>query len=111
MLAGLDYWHLLDIHIHESIEDFFTKYPKGTFFFSTTKGKKKYTDVKYEDGCFLVFGKETAGLPQKIHDTYSERCIKIPMIDDENARSLNLANSVAIMAYEALRQLDFPSMY
>lgn len=108
--AGLDYWHLLDIHIHENLEEFFNKYPNGTFYFSTTKGDKYYSDVKYNDECFIVFGKETAGLPAAIHEEYKENRIKIPMVNDAKARSLNLANSVSIVVFEALRQLDFPNM-
>jgi len=108
--AGLDYWHLLDIHEYESLEEFFEKNPDGKFYFLTTKANKIYTDVKYEDNCFLIFGKETAGLPQIIHNNYSERRIKIPMIQDERARSLNLSNSVAIVLFEALRQINFPNM-
>ncbi|MDK2920437.1 MAG: tRNA (cytidine/uridine-2-O-)-methyltransferase [Candidatus Petromonas sp.] len=108
--AGLDYWHLLDIHLHESLEDFFNKYPKGNFYFSTTKGDKYYTDIKFEDDCFLVFGKETAGLPEEIHRNYKDRCMKIPMLNNSQARSLNLSNSVAIVVYEALRQMKFPNM-
>ncbi len=108
--AGLDYWDLLDVHIHESLNDFFMKYPQGDFYFSTTKAKKYYTDVEYNDECFLIFGKETAGLPQEIHNNYKDRLIKIPMVVDPKARSLNLANSAAIILYEALRQISFPKM-
>lgn len=104
--AGLDYWHLLDIHYHESLDDFFKKYPEGDFYFSTTKAKKLYTDVKYTENSFLFFGKETAGLPESLLNKYQERCIRIPMRNQ--ARSLNLSNSVAIIMYEALRQLNFP---
>ncbi len=104
--AGLDYWHLLDIHYHESLDDFFKKYPEGDFYFSTTKAKKLYTDVKYTENSFLFFGKETAGLPESLLNKYQERCIRIPMRNQ--ARSLNLSNSVAIIVYEALRQLNFP---
>jgi len=104
--AGLDYWRLLDIHYHESLDDFFKKYPEGDFYFSTTKAKKLYTDVKYTENSFLFFGKETAGLPESLLNKYQERCIRIPMRNQ--ARSLNLSNSVAIIVYEALRQLNFP---
>ncbi|RKD22521.1 tRNA (cytidine/uridine-2'-O-)-methyltransferase [Caminicella sporogenes DSM 14501] len=109
--AGLDYWRFLDIHIYENLGEFFEKYPDGKFYFATTKGAKIYTDVKYEENCFLVFGKETAGLPDEIHKKYKDRCIKIPMIKDARARSLNLSNSVAIVLYEVLRQHSFPNMF
>lgn len=108
--AGLDYWHLLDVKIHESLDDFFDKYPRGEFYFSTTRGNKLYTEVEYKENSFIVFGKETAGLPQEIHENYSDRRIKIPMIENSDARSLNLSNSVSIIVYEALRQLDFPKL-
>lgn len=108
--AGLDYWHLLDISIYENSEEFFSKHPNGNFYISTTKGSKNYTDVRYEDGCFIIFGKETAGLPEEIHKRFKDERIKIPMIEDKKARSLNLANSVSIVVYEALRQLKFPNL-
>ena len=104
--AGLDYWHLLDIHYHESLDDFFKKYLEGDFYLSTTKAKILYTDVKYTENSFLFFGKETAGLPESLLKKYQDRCIRIPM--RSQARSLNLSNSVAIKVYEALRQLNFP---
>lgn len=103
--AGLDYWHLLGIKYYENLEDFFVQNKGGRFFYSTTKGLNKYSDVKYQDGDFVLFGKETKGLPEKLLYENKEWCIRIPMIDE--ARSLNLSNSVAIVAYEALRQTDF----
>lgn len=106
--AGLDYWHLLDLEVHPSIDAFMAKYPEGNYFFSTTKTDQLYTEVDYEDECFVIFGKETAGLPDRIHEKFPERRIKIPMLQHEDVRSLNLSNAVAIVAYEALRQLDFP---
>jgi tRNA (cytidine/uridine-2'-O-)-methyltransferase len=109
--AGLDYWHLLDVHIYENSDEFFAKYPEGNFYISTTKGSKTYSDMKYEDGCFVIFGKETAGLPKKIHERFKDKGIKIPMIADSTARSLNLSNSVSIVVYEILRQLNFPDMF
>ncbi|WP_053956670.1 tRNA (uridine(34)/cytosine(34)/5-carboxymethylaminomethyluridine(34)-2'-O)-methyltransferase TrmL [Inediibacterium massiliense] len=105
--AGLDYWDLLDLHIYQNLEEFFEIHPKGKFFFSTTKGNQFYTDVTYEDECFLVFGKETAGLPKELLHKNMDKAIKIPMIENEKARSLNLANSVNIVLYEALRQTGF----
>jgi len=106
--AGLDYWSLVDIHYHDSFEELKSKYPDGLFFFSTTKGKKKHTDAAYQKDCFIVFGKETAGLPKQLLEENKEFCIRVPMIND--ARSLNLANSVAIVVYEALRQIGFPDL-
>lgn len=106
--AGLDYWSLVDIHYHDSFEELKSKYPDGLFFFSTTKGKKKHTDATYQKDCFIVFGKETAGLPKQLLEENKEFCIRVPMIND--ARSLNLANSVAIVVYEALRQIGFPDL-
>jgi len=106
--AGLDYWHLVEIFIYENLDEFFEINKRGSFFYSTTKGKHKYTDMKYEDNCFILFGKETAGLPKDLLSANPERCIRIPMIDE--ARSLNLSNSVAIVVYEALRQIGFPNL-
>ncbi len=108
--AGLDYWHLLDIHIYENIDELFSKYPKGDFYISTTKGSKNYTHMKYEDECFIIFGRETAGLPREIHERFGHKAIKIPMLANSDVRSLNLSNSVNIIVYEILRQLKFPNM-
>ena len=104
--AGLDYWNMLDIRYYESLDEFFEQYPEGDFYFSTTKAKKVYSDVEYSENSFLFFGKETAGLPESLLNKYQDRCIRIPMCT--HARSLNLSNSVAIVMYEALRQLKFP---
>lgn len=106
--AGLDYWHLLDLNVHDSLGAFFDKYPEGSFYFFTTHTNRYYTEISYEEDCFLVFGKETAGLPDNIHEDYPDRLIKIPMLDKPGVRSLNLSNSVAIAVYEAYRQLGFP---
>lgn len=108
--AGLDYWNLLDINTYENAQELFTKYPDGDFYISTTKADNSYSDVKYNDDCFIIFGKETAGLPKEIHEKFKDKGIKIPMINNAKARSLNLANSVSIVVYEALRQLKFPNM-
>jgi len=108
--AGLDYWNELNIEIHESIQEFFERYPKGDFYFSTTKAAKLYTEINYKDNCFLIFGKETAGLPDFVHEKYRDRRIKIPMLPNFKTRSLNLSNSVAIIVFEALRQINFPEM-
>jgi tRNA (cytidine/uridine-2'-O-)-methyltransferase len=103
--AGLDYWHLLDITYHDSLEDFFLMYPNKPFYFATTKGGNNYTSMNYQDDCFIIFGKETAGLPKDLLAKNPDTAIRIPMAED--ARSLNLSNSVAIIAYEVMRQLDF----
>ena len=106
--AGLDYWSLVDIIYYDSFAELKNKYPDGLFYYSTTKGGKKHTDAVFKEDCFIVFGKETAGLPKPLLDANGDFCIRVPMIDD--ARSLNLANSVAIVVYEALRQIGFPGM-
>jgi len=105
--AGLDYWEFLDLEVHESEQDFFNKYGDKKMYFSTTKATKYYDEFVFEDDCFIVFGRETSGLPQYIHEKYTETRFKIPMKKDERLRSLNLSNSVAIILYEALRQNNF----
>ncbi|NLJ41445.1 MAG: tRNA (uridine(34)/cytosine(34)/5-carboxymethylaminomethyluridine(34)-2'-O)-methyltransferase TrmL [Clostridiales bacterium] len=107
--AGLDYWHSLDIRYHESLEDFFSKYQGVDFYLSTTKAQQFYTEVAYSEDSFLIFGKETAGLPKTLLNKYHDRCIRIPM--RRSLRSLNLSNSVAIVLYEALRQLNFSTLF
>ena len=107
--AGLDYWGLVNIYYYDSFAELKNQYSDGLFFYSTTKAKKMYTEAVYKENCFIVFGKETAGLPKLLLDENKEFCIRVPMIND--ARSLNLANSVAIVAYEALRQIGFPGMH
>lgn len=106
--AGLDYWHLLGVQYYENIDDFFEKNSGGRYFYSTTKGVNTYSDVQYKDGDYFLFGKETKGLPEELLHNNKERCIRIPMISE--ARSLNLSNSVAIVAYEALRQTGFEQL-
>jgi len=108
--AGLDYWNLVNISYYENIEELLEKAKNEKIFFSTTKESRFYTDVEYIDNCYIIFGKETAGLPDYIHEKYVNNRIKIPMIDNVHARSLNLANSVNIVMYEALRQLGFPNL-
>ncbi|WP_461613751.1 tRNA (cytidine(34)-2'-O)-methyltransferase [Clostridium sp. Marseille-QA1073] len=107
--AGLDYWPLLDIEIHESYEALREKYKEGTFYFCTTKGEKFYSDVSFKEGDFLVFGRESKGLPDYIRNDNIDTLIRVPMINT-TTRSLNLSNTVAIIAYEGLRQLGFPKM-
>lgn len=104
--AGLDYWKYLDLTIYENLDDFFEKNKDVNFYLATTKTKNIYSDVKFKDGDFIFFGKETAGLPEDLINKYSDRAIRIPMIKDLK-RSLNLANSCTVILYEALRQLDF----
>ncbi|WP_294796905.1 tRNA (cytidine(34)-2'-O)-methyltransferase [uncultured Fenollaria sp.] len=104
--AGLDYWKYLDLTIYENLDDFFEKNKDANFYLATTKSKNIYSDVKFKDGDFIFFGKETAGLPEDLINKYIDRAIRIPMIKDLK-RSLNLANSCTVILYEALRQLDF----
>jgi len=106
--AGLDYWHELDITYHDSFEELEAAYPEARFFLLSTHATKNYAEVEYRDGDFLVFGKETAGLGQKLLSRRSEDAVRIPM--REGLRSLNLSNSVALVVYEALRQIGFPQM-
>ena len=107
--AGLDYWPFLDVEIHESYEALREKYKEGTFYYSTTKSSKFHSDVKFRKGDFIIFGRESSGLPDSIRDSDPERCIRVPMVTS-STRSLNLSNTVAIMTYEALRQIGFPEM-
>ena len=106
--AGLDYWHLVDIHYYDSVYEVLEKYKDNPKYFLTTKAHSSYADVQYAQDSLLIFGKETAGLPETLLHEYPESCIRIPMIED--ARSLNLSNSVAIVAYEALRQNGFADL-
>ncbi|MEG1741882.1 MAG: tRNA (uridine(34)/cytosine(34)/5-carboxymethylaminomethyluridine(34)-2'-O)-methyltransferase TrmL [Acetivibrio sp.] len=106
--AGLDYWDKLDLRIYDSFEDFLEKNKKAKIFMATTKAKHVYTQVSYEPDCYIMFGKESKGIPEEILIKYPETCVRIPMIGD--IRSLNLSNSVAIVLYEALRQNSFSNM-
>lgn len=106
--AGLDYWDLLDLHVHENFEEVQQQYPNSRYFYLTTKSDKSYTDIIFREDDMLVFGKETKGLPEDLLKQNADYCFRIPMID--KARSLNLSNAVAIVSYEALRQLGFPGM-
>ena len=106
--AGLDYWHLLDITYYDGIEDFYEKNKGGRFFYCSTKAPHCYSDVTFSDGDYFIFGKETKGLPEAILKENLDQCIRIPMNDQ--TRSLNLSNSVAIVLYEALRQVDFKGL-
>ena len=106
--AGLDYWHLVNIKKYSNYEEFLEKnnYPK--VYMATTKSKQTYVDVKYEEDAYIMFGKETAGIPEEILLQNKQTCIRIPMVSE--ARSLNLSNSVAVVIYEALRQNQFENL-
>jgi tRNA (cytidine/uridine-2'-O-)-methyltransferase len=106
--AGLDYWDKLNVKYFDSFNEVSNEFPSGTFYYATTKGGIAYTEVGYTDDCFLVFGKETSGLPQELLDNNIDKCIRIPVRD--NIRSLNLSNAVAIVLYEALRQKGFAGL-
>ena len=106
--AGLDYWHELDITYYKDINDFFERNKGEEFYYFTTKAPNRYSDVKYPERVFLVFGKETKGLPEELLYNNRERCVRMPM--RENLRSLNLSNTVAIAVYEAFRQRDFEGL-
>lgn len=108
--AGLDYWHLLDITYYKNIDDFFEKSKGGEYYYFSTKALNIYSDVEYPDNCYLFFGKETAGLPEELLHDNPERCVRLPMLNDSSARSLNLSNTVAIGVYEVLRQWNFPDL-
>ena len=108
--AGLDYWYLVDISVYENLADLFAKHPEAErdCWLATTKAPQDYCQAEFKDGCWLFFGKETAGLPEPFRVAHYERCIRLPM--RKEARSLNLSNSVAILTYEALRQTGFPGL-
>lgn len=103
--AGLDYWHLVDIHYYDSVEEVLAAYPDAPRFLLTTHAHRSYTRVEYTKDSLLIFGKESAGLPEAFRMAHEDECIRIPMVPE--ARSLNLANSVSIVLYEALRQVHF----
>jgi tRNA (cytidine/uridine-2'-O-)-methyltransferase len=103
--AGLDYWHLLDVRYYDGIEELFARYPQGRFHYFTTKAPVAYTQAQFREGDFLVFGKETKGLPEELLVNRKKECVRVPM--REEARSLNLSNTVAIAVYEGLRQNEF----
>lgn len=106
--AGLDYWDMVDIQVYDDLDHFFSLHPHIDLWLATTKAPRDYTQAQFRDECYLFFGKETAGLPEHLRRRCYDRCIRIPMRED--ARSLNLANSVAVLTYEALRQLNFPNL-
>lgn len=106
--AGLDYWHMMEYHVHENFEELLASYPDARMHFLSTKAPRGYTEVAFDENDFLVFGCETRGLPESLLSRVYERCVRIPMVP--GARSLNLSNSVAIVLYEALRQQAFAGM-
>jgi len=106
--AGLDYWHFLDITYYKSTKDFFEKNAGGDFYFFTTKGQHVYSDVSYKDNCFLLFGKETKGLPEELLVKHPDKCVRLPMQGE--IRSLNLSNTVCTATYEVMRQWNYPTL-
>lgn len=106
--AGLDYWYAVDLTYYDSFADFAEKHPEGRFFFIETSGNDYYTEVKYQDEDFFIFGKETKGIPEEIMKEFPGQVIRIPMTDA--TRSLNLSNTAAIVLFEALRQIGFTGM-
>ena len=106
--AGMDYWEHLDVTRYINFEDFLEKNPGAKIYMATTKGQHVYSDVNYEPDCYIMFGKESAGIPEEILVEHPDNCIRIPMLSE--IRSLNLSNSVAVVLYEALRQNNFDHM-
>ncbi|MCR4782092.1 MAG: tRNA (cytidine(34)-2'-O)-methyltransferase [Lachnospiraceae bacterium] len=106
--AGLDYWDKLDVTVYDDMDDFMRRNPGAKLYYATTKGQNKYSDVHFEEGAYIMFGKESAGIPEEILVKHPGEAIRIPMNPD--IRSLNLSNSAAIVLYEALRQHDFEGM-
>ncbi len=108
--AGLDYWHLVEVTVHSSLAALFAAHPEAEteLWLATTKAPRDYSQARFTPDCWLFFGKETAGLPLEFREKHRDRCIRIPMVDE--ARSLNLANSAAVLIYEALRQNGFPGL-
>lgn len=108
--AGLDYWHLVEVCEYENLDELFGRHPEAAddLWLTTTKAPQSYCEAGFRDNCWLFFGKETAGLPQAFRERFRSRCIRLPM--REEARSLNLSNTVAVCVYEALRQTGFPGL-
>lgn len=106
--AGLDYWFLMQYRVYDDLADFFRQNPGARCWYASTKAPRAHTQAAYRDGDFLVFGRESRGLPENLLAREYDRCVRIPM--RREARSLNLSNSVAVVLYEALRQLDFPGL-
>ena len=110
--AGLDYWPYVTVKVHESLADFMEEYKgrRERMFLATTKGTRRYTDISFQDEDMILFGRETAGLPRDFIAENAERAIRLPLSEDTRLRSLNLSNSVSIILFEALRQMDFPGL-
>ena len=106
--AGLDYWHLVDVRVYENLEDFFQKTGAEDLWLMTTKAPRSYAEASFSSDCWLLFGKETKGLPEDLLKEHYDRCLRIPIRAE--ARSLNLSNSVAVVVFEALRQQSFPHL-
>ena len=106
--AGLDYWHLVKVHVHENFGEVLEKYQGHRFHYCSTKAPRAHSEASYGEDDLLIFGKETAGIPEEILQEHWDECVRIPMVAE--ARSLNLGNSAAIVAYEALRQLNYPGL-
>ena len=106
--AGLDYWPMVDLTVYSGLDEFFARNPNIDLWLATTKAPRDYSQAEFRDGCWLFFGKETAGLPRELRERFADRCLRIPMRAD--ARSLNLSNSVAVLTYEALKQQGFPGL-
>ena len=106
--AGMDYWKDLDVTVYKNYQEFLEKNPGAKIYMATTKGKHVYTEVNYESDCYIMFGKESAGIPEEVLVDHPDECVRIPMVGE--TRSLNLSNSVAIVLYEALRQNQFDQM-
>ena len=106
--AGLDYWHQLNITYYDGLDDFYTKNPDAELYYFSTKAPRAYTEVNYPDSVYLMFGKETKGLPESLLAANKERCVRIPMRD--TLRSLNLSNAAAVAVYEVLRQKSFEGL-
>ncbi|GBF73231.1 tRNA (uridine(34)/cytosine(34)/5-carboxymethylaminomethyluridine(34)-2'-O)-methyltransferase TrmL [Paenibacillus sp. 598K] len=106
--AGLDYWHAVQVSYYDSFQEVKERFPEGRFFFASTRAAKRFTEFAFRDEDVLVFGKETKGLPEALLAEHPETCLRLPMTGD--VRSLNLSNAVAVIVFEALRQLDYPGM-
>lgn len=106
--SAMDYWARVDLHVYESLEDFFVQHPNPNLWLATTKAPRNHSDVAYQDDCFLFFGKESKGLPEEFRLQYPDRCVRIPMCSEE--RSLNLSNAATVLLYEVLRQQNYPNL-
>lgn len=106
--AGLDYWQYVSINYYDSFDELYKEYPNSTFYFFSSKGKRVHSDVNYKEGDFLVFGKETAGIPEELLVKHENTCVRMPMND--GIRCLNLSNAVAVAVYEALRQTGYKGL-